>query len=515
MPGTPGGPGPLTPAPSLAAVTTIADRYRLEREIGRGGMGEVWLAEDMLLQRQVAAKRIGALPGNSEADLDRVRREAQVSAMLNHEHVVVVFDLVEEAGQHWLVMEYVESENLAELVRRQGPLSPDDAATLIAQAAAALAAAHEAGIVHRDVKPSNILVTPEGQVKLSDFGIARLEADQALTQTGLLVGSPGFLAPEVAGGTAASPASDMWGLGATIFHAVEGRSPYETVDGNVIGTLYRIVNEPVPEPERAGWLAPLIGQLMLHDPGRRWDATRATAFLAGGPAGGLATQTMLAAAAQPPGPPAAQPAAAVTEPTRAVTGPAAAVTEPTAAVAAPTGLVRRQPAPGTEPGPPPAPPRRRRRVPLEALVAIGLVVVIALLFLAFLVRGMGGGNTPTTSGNDGTSSSSSAEPASSKPTDDGITTFIESYLSTAPKDPEAAFEQLTPDFQNKSGGIDGYRGFWGTIDTATPSNIRADAEDLSVSYDVAYVRDDGQKRTGSVSLDLTYENGKYLIAGES
>src|SRR4051795_10364684 len=231
-------------------------------------MGEVWLAQDILLRRRVAAKRIGALPGTSDADLDRVRREARMSARLAHEHAVVVFDLVQEAGQHWLVMEYVESENLAELVCRGGPLSPDVAAKLIAQAATALAAAHEAGIVHRDVKPSNILVTPEGQVKLGDFGIARLEADQQLTRTGLLVGSPGFLAPGGAGGSPATAArdqwalgaphlpagggggppapsaSDMWSLGATIFHAVEGHSPYETVDGNVIGTLYRIVNEP-------------------------------------------------------------------------------------------------------------------------------------------------------------------------------------------------------------------------------------------------------------------------------
>ena len=471
-------------------MTTIAGRYRLEREIGRGGMGEVWLAEDVVLQRQVAAKRIGALPGTTDADLERVRREAQVSAMLNHEHVVVVFDLVEEAGQHWLVMEYVKSENLAELVRRGGPLSPDAAARLIAQAAAALAAAHEAGIVHRDVKPSNILVTPQGQVKLGDFGIARLEADQQLTRTGLLVGSPGFLAPEVAGGSPASPASDMWSLGATIFHAVEGRSPYETVDGNVIGTLYRIVNEPVPQPEHAGWLAPLIGQLMRHDPSSRWDSTRAAAYLAGGPDGGLATQTMTQAEVVP--------------------GP---LPVPAAPAAEPTSVIR------GEPQVAPAPARRRRRVPIEGLIAIALVAVIALLFVAFLVRGMSSGGgpeaSPTTGGSTGDSASASTTPASSEATDEGITSFIESYLATAPKDPEAAFAQLTPGFQDQSGGLDGYSGFWDTIATATPSNIEPDADNLTVSYDVAYVRDDGGRNSDSVSLDLDFRDGKYLIAGES
>ena len=474
-------------------MTTIAGRYRLVREIGRGGMGEVWLAEDVVLERRVAAKRIGVLPGTSEADLDRVRREAQVSAMLNHEHVVVVFDLVEEAGQHWLVMEYVESVNLADLVRRDGPLSPDHAATLIAQAAAALAAAHDAGIVHRDVKPSNILVTPQGQVKLGDFGIARLEADQQLTRTGLLVGSPGFLAPEVAGGSPASSASDMWSLGATIFHAVEGRSPYETVDGNVIGTLYRIVNEPVPQPEHAGWLAPLIGHLMRHDPGSRWDSTRATAYLAGGPDGGLATQTMVAAEMPPPLPmpvPASAPAASATSVLHA---------QPTVA---PT-------------------PQRRRHRPHEGLIAIVLVAVVALAFVGFLVRGMSGGGGPETgptasdSSNPGNGSSVSTSPAASEATDAGITSFIERYLATAPKDPEKAFRQLTPAFQDESGGLDGYSGFWDTIATATPSNIRPDARNLTVSYDVAYARDDGESRSDSVSLDLELKDGKYLIAGES
>ena len=159
-------------------------------------------------------------------------------------------------------MEYVESENLAERVDRLGPLPPDEAAGLIRQAAIALAAAHAAGIVHRDVKPSNLLVTPAGTVKLSDFGIARLESDTVLTQTGLVVGSPAFLAPEVAGGAPATPASDMWSLGATVFHAVEGHPPFPS-DGNVMGT---------DVPDRARGAAPSRSRRMAGAAGRAPDA---------------------------------------------------------------------------------------------------------------------------------------------------------------------------------------------------------------------------------------------------
>jgi hypothetical protein len=299
----------------------------------------------------------------------------------------------------------------------------------------------------------------------------------------------------------------MWSLGATIFHAVEGHSPYETVDGNVIGTLYRIVNEPVPRPEHAGWLTPLIGQLMRHDPSSRWDSTRAAAYLAGGPDGGLATQTM-APAALPPGP----------------------LPVPAAPAAEPTSVIRAEPQVAPAP-----PPRRRRRVPLEALIAIALVAGIAVLFVAFLVRGMSSGGGPeadpgtgtsagtstggstgsSTGGSPGDGGSASTTPASSEATDEGITSFIESYLATAPKDPQAAFAQLTPEFQDQSGGLDGYSGFWDTIATATPSNIQPDANSLTVSYDVAYVRDDGGRSNDSVSLDLDFQDGKYLIAGES
>ena len=219
----------------------IAGRYTLDREVGRGGMGAVWLGTDLVLGRQVAVKRLGLAPGVGTPDLERAEREARLAARLNHPHVVAVFDLVVEGAEHWLVMEYVEGRTLSELVRQDGALPPDEAAPLLRQAAAALAAAHEAGIVHRDVKPSNMLVTAEGRVKLSDFGIARAEADASLTQTGLVTGSPSYLAPEVASGQLATAAADVWSLGATAFHALAGNPPYEVGD-NLMGALYRILH---------------------------------------------------------------------------------------------------------------------------------------------------------------------------------------------------------------------------------------------------------------------------------
>ena len=260
----------------------IAGRYSLEREIGRGGMGSVWLGRDELLGREVALKRIGMSPGASEPDLARAEREAKLAARVNHPHVVAVFDLVDEDDEQWLVMEHVEGLNLAALVRRDGPLPPDRAACLLGQAAEALAEAHAAGIIHRDVKPSNMLVTETGQVKLTDFGIARAEADLSLTQTGLVTGSPAYLAPEVASGHMATEASDVWSLGATLYHALEGEPPYQVTD-NVMGTMFRIVNEDPPRPDHPGWLAPLVVATMAKVPQDRWSMRDVQNFLQRGP----------------------------------------------------------------------------------------------------------------------------------------------------------------------------------------------------------------------------------------
>ncbi len=508
-------------------MTTIANRYRLVREVGRGGTSAVWLAEDTVLGREVALKRIGTLPGRSEADIDRVRREAHVSARLNHEHVVVVFDLVQEGDQHWLVMEYVESENLAERVTRLGALPPDDAAQLIRQAAIALAAAHAAGIVHRDVKPSNLLVTPAGTVKLSDFGIARLESDNVLTQTGLVVGSPAFLAPEVAGGSPATAASDMWSLGATVFHAVEGHPPISS-DGNVMGLMYRIVHEEPPRPEHAGWLSPLVEHLMVRDPGARWDATRVEQFLDAGPDQASATRTLpaVAAVAAPVSDEPASDEPVSDEPVSDEPVPAAPVPPTDEVPADPT------PAPAASEG---RDSRRTWLIVAAAVLAIALVAVAALL----LTRGDGTSGSPTAdptrSGSpsetpsktasespSASPSESASESASASPSEasspagsaEAMTGFVRDYLVTAPKDPRTTFGELTEKFQQESGGYDNYKGFWDTVESTRPDNMDADENAMTVSYDIAYTMKDGSRRQGSSTLDLVKKGDSYLIDEE-
>ena len=275
----------------------IAGRYSLDREIGRGGMGAVWLGTDEVLGRQVALKKIGLMPGADGTDMARAEREARLSASLHHPHVVTIFNVVSEddSDARWLVMEYVDGVHLGQLVRDEGPLSPDEAARLLWQVADALAAAHAAGMVHRDVKPANILVDSKRVAKLTDFGIARVMADPSLTQTGLLIGSPAYLAPEVATGGKGGEAADVWSLGATLFHVLAGRPPYEIGD-NMIGGLYRIVNEEPPRLDNAGWLAPLLDGTMVKDPAARMSMAEVRDFLAGG---GQPTHAEFATVTQP------------------------------------------------------------------------------------------------------------------------------------------------------------------------------------------------------------------------
>src|SRR4029079_1299196 len=215
----------------------------------------------------------GALPGEDTKSTTRATREARVSAALNHENAVSVFDVVDHDGGTWLVMEYFPSQTLADLISSEGALSPARVAHIGEQVAAALATAHGLGIVHRDVKPGNVLVGEGDRAKISDFGIARGHTDLSLTQTGMMTGTPGYFSPELARGSDPSSASDAWALGATLFTAVEGRPAYP-MESNPLAMLSAITREAPAELQRAGALAPVITALMQADPEQRWTMDR-------------------------------------------------------------------------------------------------------------------------------------------------------------------------------------------------------------------------------------------------
>jgi eukaryotic-like serine/threonine-protein kinase len=261
-------------------VEPLAGRYRRVRSLGSGAMGEVWLAEDTLLGRPVAIKQLRTDPDAAlEQWSERMRREARLAAQLNHPNAVAIYDLLVVDEQPYVVMEYVAGDSLAQRIRRAGTLTPEQAARWIGQVAGALEAAHARGIVHRDVKPANILITPYQAAKLTDFGIARSAQDVSQTQSGILVGTPAFLAPEAARGGDPSPASDMWSLGATLYSAVEGRPPFGSGVDNPLAVLARIGSEPVPPASSAGWLTPLLAALLDRDPARRPTAAQVHAAL--------------------------------------------------------------------------------------------------------------------------------------------------------------------------------------------------------------------------------------------
>ncbi|MFN2478828.1 MAG: serine/threonine-protein kinase [Pseudonocardiaceae bacterium] len=248
----------------------VAGRYRLGAVLGRGTMGTVWSARDEVLGRPVAVKEVLLPPGIPDAEADALRerslREARAIAALSHPNVVTLYDVAREGAAPFVVMELVASASLAELLR-DGALPPHRVIAIGAAVAAALQAAHAAGITHRDVKPGNVLMAHDGRIKLTDFGIARNPADQTLTATGLMLGSPAYIAPEIASGGPINPAADLWGLGATLFAAVEGRPPYDA--GTAMATVAAVVHDAVPTTSCSGPLAEVISGLMVKDPARR------------------------------------------------------------------------------------------------------------------------------------------------------------------------------------------------------------------------------------------------------
>ncbi|MFR9731102.1 serine/threonine-protein kinase [Saccharopolyspora sp. MS10] len=250
----------------------IADRYRLDQRIGGGAMGIVWAGTDELLRRPVAVKEVllpRGMPEGEAAELrERALREARAIALVTHPNVVTLYDVARHEGEPFVVMELVPSQSLAAVLSEHGALGTQQLALVADGVAAALDAAHRAGIVHRDVKPGNVLIGDDGRIKLSDFGISRNVSEHTITSTGIMLGTPAFIAPEIASGEAVTEAADLWGLGATLFAASEGAAPYGTND-DPLATITSVVRGPVPAPQRLGPIAEIISLLMVKDPSRR------------------------------------------------------------------------------------------------------------------------------------------------------------------------------------------------------------------------------------------------------
>lgn len=479
----------------------IADRYRVERPIGKGGMGTVWLCQDTMLGRQVAVKQVGLLPGETATDTARALREARNSAALNHRHVVSVFDVAQEGESVWLVMEYVPSRTLSEKLDQDGRLDVDLAASIGAQVADGLAAAHAQGTIHRDVKPSNILLTEDNVAKIGDFGIARGRDDPQLTSTGMVTGTPSYFSPELARGGEPGPEADVWALGATLYAAVEGRPAY--VDkGNALAVLQVIAHEPPPKPERAGILAEPLSRMMDPDPTTRWVMADAA-------------QVLRRAAQQTSDwetPTSAMPAAAAS--------PAPRTTRPETAAEAP-----------------PHPPRERRGAPAVVLLAAAAILVAAVAGGFWLVgddddrrpsAGPSAQSSPSAQTSDPTPSSTpeptpsptdTPEPAPEttpppppEPEPPGTRAeFLRGFFDTVPGDLDAGWQQLAPEMQAEV-GRDSFDGFWGQIAEVDASSVQTGGGVLDAT--VTYTYESGRVVRQQNRYQLDRSGGEYLIADE-
>ncbi|WP_024804778.1 serine/threonine-protein kinase [Nocardia sp. BMG51109] len=490
----------------------IAGRYRLGDPIGTGAMGVVWRATDVRLRRTVAVKQLLLAPGLTrsqalEAKM-RAMREGRIAARLHHQNAVTVFDVAEEDGQPWLVMEFVDAQSLAALMREKGPLDPREVARIGTKVAAALTAAHDAGIVHRDVKPANILVADNGTVKITDFGISRAVGDVTVTSTGFLAGTPAYLSPELARGEDPEPASDVFALGSTLYAAVEGKPPFGEGD-NPLAVLHSVARAQVPPPRRAATLAPVLSQLLSADAGIRPTMREAQESLAAVAEGRSAPEPKSATKVLPkPGAPVE--AAAAT----AVLGAAAdnsddptvhVPTDPPAPARADTTLAG-PPAPQRKP----AAGRRNRRVLVLAAAGAGVVIVIAGL-VAALNGGGDGGNVaggdssqvsagpsaaavppPARSEQPGSaatttsaSPSASSTPASSTPPRPADAPgFVSSYYGMLPGNIGGAWSMLSPEYQAQTGGYDSYMRFWGGFSAVRVSDVvqNGDTTTATVTY---------------------------------
>ncbi|MEJ3652868.1 serine/threonine-protein kinase [Actinomycetes bacterium KLBMP 9759] len=496
----------------------VGGRYRLDERIGAGAMGAVWRGTDELLNRTVAVKELlaAAAPPTAaggdalEESRQRILREGRIGARLQHPHVISMFDVVVHDDRPWLVMEYLPSKSLSAVIAEKGPLSPSEAAKIGRDVADGLAAAHMAGVVHRDIKPGNVLIGEDGRVKLTDFGVSRAVDDVQLTRTGLIAGTPAFLSPEVAQGRTPTSASDVFALGATLYATVEGTPPFG-LDDNAYALLHKVATGFVPPPKHAGPLTGIIMRLLSTDPEDRPSATQARDALAaldGGSPVQLGSGTALL---DPDGGPPTMADVPPTPPTR-----------PAAALAA-------QP-PAARP-PAPAANRRRRRTMLliagVAVLALAGGAVAAMLSNAGSTPGTGALPEPTTSAGPsaappppspapatgpttGPNTAPTTAPTTAPPAAGSAVEYVQNYYAQLPGNTGAAWDMLSPRAQAKSGDRAGFDRFWAQFASVRLDNPRETGPDF-VRATVVFVRKDGTSSSEPYSFVINRPDGVMIM----
>jgi hypothetical protein len=435
----------------------IADRYRIEERIGSGAMGVVWRAQDELLRRTVAVKQLLVQSGVDGAEANaRAMREGRIAARLQHPNAVTVYDVADVDGSPWLVMEFVPAPSLATVLVQRGKLPAAEVLRLGAQIASALAAAHASGIVHRDVKPGNVLLAEDGTAKITDFGISRANDEAVLTATGLVCGTPAYLAPEVAKGEQPNPASDVFALAATLYTAVEGQPPFGFGD-NTLALLHVVAAGQIRPPTVTGPLAPILTSMLAADPAARPTMTQARSALLKA----AADITTVRAADELPQVNAAELATA-------------RVDNPPIAPRPFTPPPMRGPDPRTRISA--ADKHKRGSAGLIATICVVVLLVVVTGILATRAlnpphssnAGNGSGSQRAT--NTGTPNVQAGTDSAPKLTYAQMRAQLISYYALLPADTDDAFKDLATGYQQKTGAAN-FRAFYAGISSVTVSDI--------------------------------------------